>query len=259
MAAFTVERRDLVAEVVLDRPEQRNALDGEAIDELLAHLWELDADDAVGAVLLRGEGKGFCAGADLRELQAAGTLTALGAHDGGQGWADLMTTIPRMRLPVVAAPHGYALAGGCGLVAACDVAIAASGTQFGVSEIRIGLFPIVVWPTVARAVGARAARELALTGRRIDADEALRLGLVHQVAAAEHHLEEARALAADLAGLGPDALRLGKFLMREVAELPVETATAFAQSIRGAFLTTPDFAEGVAAFLEKRPPNFRPS
>jgi enoyl-CoA hydratase/carnithine racemase len=258
VAAFGVERRGAVAEVVLDRPEQRNALDAESIDELLGHLRALDADPAVGAVLLRGEGKGFCSGADLRELQAAGTLSAFGAHDGGQGWVDLMTTIPRMRLPVVAAPHGYALAGGCGLVAASDIVIAAAGTQFGVSEIRIGLFPIVVWPTVARAIGPRAARELALTGRRIDAEEAQRLGLVHHVAAPEHHLEEARALVADLASLGPEALRLGKFLMREVTDLPVEAGTAFAQSIRGAFLTTPDFAEGVAAFLEKRPARFRP-
>ncbi len=246
-----------MAEVVLDRPEQRNALDAGAIAELLGHLRALDADASVGAVLLRGEGRGFCSGADLRELQASGSLSAFAAHDGGQGWADLMTTIPRLRLPVVAAPHGYALAGGCGIVAASDVVIAAAGTQFGVSEIRIGLFPIVVWPTVARAVGARAARELALTGRRIDAEEARRLGLVHHVVDPESHLEEARALTDDLASLGPEALRLGKFLMREVSDLPVETATAFAQSIRGAFLTTPDFAEGVSAFLEKRPPRFR--
>jgi methylglutaconyl-CoA hydratase len=256
-AAFGVERRGPVAEVVLNRPEQRNALDGAAIAELLGHLEALAADDSVGAVLLRGEGRGFCSGADLRELQAGGTLSAFAAHDAGEGWFELMTTLPRLRLPVVCAPHGYALAGGCGIVAASDIVIAAAGTQFGVSEIRIGLFPIVVWPTVARAVGPRAARELALTGRRFDAEEAQRLGLVHRVVDAEHHLDEARAVVDDLASLGPDALRLGKFMMRQIADLPLEAATAFAQSIRGAFMTTPDFTEGVAAFLEKRPPRFR--
>ena len=167
-----------------------------------------------------------------------------------------MLLIPRMTKPVVVAAHGHALAGGCGIVAAADVAIAAEGTVFGTSEITIGLFPIIVYPTLVKAVGGRAAREMALTGRRVDADEACRLGLVHRVVPADAHLAAARTAADDLARFGRHALGLGKWFMREVDELSVERATALAQSVRGSFMTSPDFAEGLAAFAEKRPPSF---
>jgi methylglutaconyl-CoA hydratase len=257
MTSLRIDRRGGVGELVLARPERRNALDYAAVLELLDALGALDADDGVGAVLIYGEGRSFCAGGDLDEFRRGLTSDAYDFHRGGSGWADLMLSIRSMRKPVVAAPHGHALAGGCGIVAAADVAIAAEGTAFGTSEITIGLFPIVVYPTLVAAVGARAAREMALTGRRLSADEALRLGLVHRVVAADEHLEAARAVAAELASFGPHALALGKWLMAEVDELPVERATRFAQAVRGAFMTTPDFAEGLAAFTEKRPPRFR--
>ena len=169
-----------------------------------------------------------------------------------------MLIIPRMRKPVVVAVHGHALAGGCGIVAAADVAIAAESTSSAPRRSRIGLFPIIVYPTLVKAIGARAARELALTGRRVSADEACRLGLVHRVVPDERLLDEARAVADDLAALGPDALALGKWFIREVDELPLERATAFAQSIRGSFMTTPDFAEGLAAFAERAPTELPP-
>jgi methylglutaconyl-CoA hydratase len=255
--AVRVDRHEGVGELVLARPERRNALDYAAVLELLDALRELDGDDAVGAVLLYGEGRSFCAGGDLDEFRRGLTSNAYDFHRGGAGWADLMLSIRRLRKPVVAAPHGHALAGGCGLVAAADVAIAAEGTEFGTSEITIGLFPIIVYPTLVAAVGARAAREMALTGRRLSADEALRRGLVHRVVPAGEHLEVARGVAADLAAFGPHVLALGKWFMGEVDELPVERATAFAQTVRGGFMTTPDFAEGLAAFAEKRPPRFR--
>jgi methylglutaconyl-CoA hydratase len=257
--AVLVERRGHVGEVVLVRPDRRNALDYRAVLELVSALHELDADDAVGAVLVRGEGRSFCAGGDLEEFRQALASSAYEFHRGGEGWASLMTVVGRMRKPVVVAPHGHALAGGCGIVAAADIAIAAEGTAFGTSEITIGLFPIVIYPTLAKAIGARAARELALTGRRIDAVEAHRLGLVHRVVPADEHLTAARATADEVGSWGRHALGLGKWFMREVDGLPIESATAFAQSIRGAFMATPDLAEGLAAFAEKRSPRFRPS
>lgn len=255
--AVRVERRDGVGEIVLARPDRRNALDYSAVLELIAALHELEDDDGVGAVLVYGEGRSFCAGGDLAEFQRDLSTSAYGFHQGGSGWAELMLLIPRMSTPVVVAPHGHALAGGCGIVAAADVAIAATDTVFGTSEIRIGLFPIVVYPTLVKAVGARAAREMALTGRRVPAEEAGRLGLVHRVVPADEHLETARAAADEVAAFGRQALGLGKWFMREVDELPVERATSFAQAIRGSFMTTTDFAEGVAAFAAKRPPRFR--
>jgi methylglutaconyl-CoA hydratase len=257
VSAVRIDRRGGVGELVLARPERRNALDYTAVLELLEALGELDADDDVGAVLLYGEGRSFCAGGDLDEFQRGLSSDAYEFHRGGAGWVDLMLSMRRMRKPVVAAPHGHALAGGCGIVAAADVAIAAEGTAFGTSEITIGLFPIIVYPTLVAAIGARAAREMALTGRRLSADEALRLGLVHRVVAAEEHLEIARSVAGELAAFGPHALALGKWFIAEVDGMPVEQATKFAQTVRGAFMTTPDFAEGLAAFREKRSPRFR--
>jgi enoyl-CoA hydratase/carnithine racemase len=255
--AVRVDRRDGVGEIVLARPDRRNALDYAAVLELVAAMRELEDDDAVRAVLVHGEGKSFCAGGDLAEFQRGLTTPAYEFHRSGAGWVELMLQIPRMRTPVVVAPHGHALAGGCGIVAAADVAIAATDTVLATSEITIGLFPIIVYPTLVKAIGGRAARELALTGRRVGAEEALRLGLVHRVVPADEHLAVARATAAELAAFGAHALGLGKWFMGVVDELPLERATAFAQSLRGSFMTTPDFAEGLAAFAEERPPRFR--
>ena len=255
-SAVRIDRRDAVGEIVLARPDRRNALDYAAVLELVDALERLESDDAIRAVLLYGEGRSFCAGGDLAEFRSALGTAAYDFHRSGAGWADLMLLIPRMSKPVVVAAHGHALAGGCGIVAAADVAIAAEGTVFGTSEITIGLFPIIVYPTLVKAVGGRAAREMALTGRRVDADEACRLGLVHRVVPADTHLATARTAADDLANFGRHALGLGKWFMREVDELSVERATALAQAVRGSFMTSPDFAEGLAAFAEKRPPSF---
>ena len=256
--AFRIERRGGVAEVVLDRADRRNPLDYAAVLELNGHLADLDHDPAVAAVLLRGDGSGFCSGGDLKEFQSATGSSPFTFHDGGEGWVTLMTAIRTMTKPVIGAPHGYALAGGCGIVAACDIVIAAEGTQFGMSEVRIGLFPIVVLPTVAAAIGHRRAREMALTGRRIDAKEALQAGLVHRVVPDEGFLDAARALADDVASLGPDALRLGKELLHQIEGQDIERATVLAKAMRGVFMSTPDFAEGVASFVDKRKANFRP-
>jgi len=255
--AFRLERIGHVAELVLDRADRRNPLDYAAVLELVGHLESLDVTPDVGCILLRGDGTGFCSGGDLSEFQTARGSSAFEFHDGGAGWARLMTMIPRMRVPVIVAAHGYALAGGCGIVAAADIALAAETTAFGVSEVRIGLFPIVVLPALQRAIGHRRARELALTGRRINAAEASSIGLVHRVLPDETFVEDARALATDIASLGADALRLGKQLLDTIADLPFDQATAHAQAVRGTFMSTPDFAEGVNSFLEKRRPVFR--
>ena len=149
------------------------------------------------------------------------TDSAYDFHRSGAGWADLMLSIPRMRKPVVVAPHGHALAGGCGIVAAADVAIAAEGTVFGTSEITIGLFPIIVYPTLVKAVGARAAREMALTGRRLSrrrgAPARSRPSRRARRGATSSRSETA---ADELAAFGRHALALGKWFMGEVDELP---------------------------------------
>ncbi|KWX05494.1 hypothetical protein TH66_02090 [Carbonactinospora thermoautotrophica] len=253
----TVQRAGGVAEIVLDRPEQRNPLDYHTARAVVSAMREQATAPDVGAILIWGRGKGFCAGADLKEFSAQAKADALSYHDSGQVWADMFTVPRQLDVPVVVAAHGFALAGACGLVAAADIALAAEGTQFGMSEIRIGLFPVIAFPALARAVGPRRARELALTGRRIDAAEALVMGLVHRVLPAEGFIDAAREMARDIASLGRDALRLGKELMRQAEDLDLDAAVAHAKAARGAFLATPDFAEGLDAFLTKRAPRFR--
>ncbi len=245
-----------VAEITLSRPKQRNPLDYAAVQQLVVALRQAEAAAEVRVILLRGEGDGFCAGGDLREFADLESGSAYQHHESGAGWAELMTLPRRLSVPVIVAAHGYAFAGGCGLVAAADVAVAAAGTRFSCSEVRIGLFPIIVLPALANAVGQRRARELALTGRTIDADEALRIGLVQQLFPADGFVEAARTVATEMAAMGRHACRLGKYYLRHVEDMPQDDAVAFGQSMRGAFLSSPDFAEGVRAFLDKRRPSF---
>jgi enoyl-CoA hydratase/carnithine racemase len=248
---------DGVLELVLDQPERRNPIDYATLDALLAALRGADGDAEVRAVLIRGEGKGFCSGGDLAEFRSEVESSSFDLYESGAALADLMTLLPRLRIPVVVAAHGFAMAGGLGLLASADVALAAEDTKMGTSEIKIGLFPLMILPALNAAVGPRRARELALTGRVVLADEALTLGLVHRVLPAEGFAEAARAIALELAALGSDTMRLGKAHLRDTQGLSLEAGVELGRAKRGAFMTSPDFAEGVNAFLEKRPPRFR--
>jgi enoyl-CoA hydratase/carnithine racemase len=247
----SVERNGAVLEIAINRPEQRNALNSDTVGEMIAALRDADAAQDVAAVLLYGHGACFCAGADLAEFEQTLGQSAFAYHETGALWAELMTIVPNLGVPVVIAAHRYALAGAVGLVASGDVVLAAEGTQFGLPEIRIGLFPAIVLGVVAEAVGPSAARELALTGRRFDATEALRLGLVHRVVAPERLLDDARATAQELAGFGPDVLRLGKELLRHALALGKDDAVAYGKAMRGAFMETEAFREGVARFTSR--------
>lgn len=248
--------RDGVAEVVLDQPDRRNPIDYATIDALLSALRSADDDPATRCVLLRGEGKGFCSGGDLNEFRSEFENSSYQLYESGQALSELMTLIPRLSVPVVVAAHGFAMAGGCGLVAAADVALAAEGTKFGAAEVKIGLFPLMILPALNAAIGTRRAREIALTGRTIMSDEALTIGLVHRVLPAEGFVESARAVALEIASLGRTTLRLGKAHLREAEGMSTEMGVEFGRAKRLAFMTSPDFAEGVSAFLEKRPPRF---
>lgn len=252
-------RRDLadgVLTLTMDWPERRNALGYAEVAELLGALRGADRDDAVRCVVLTAEGTTFSAGGDLREFQREVGGSAYDLWRTGEDWEELFRLIPRLGVPVLSAVNGAALAGACGVVALSDIALAASSATFGLSEIRIGLFPIVVLPAVRRVVGERIAREMALTGRRIDAEEARRVGLVNRVVDDAELAAETRALAADIAGLGRVPLALGKRLLADTGELPYEDALNHARAMRGAFLHTEELAEGIAAFLEKRTPRW---
>lgn len=254
---LTHERsEDRVLTLTLAAPERRNALDYAAVRELCDALRAADAEPAVGAVLLRADGSVFSAGANLREFQDELASSATDFYDSGAVWEELFTLVPTLGTPLVVAVNGPARAGAVGLVALGDLVLAGESADFSLSEIKIGLFPIMVLPMVIRAVGFRAAQDLSLTGRVIGAEEARAIGLVSRVVSDEDLRAESHVVAAALAGSAPQALAYGRQLLARLADLPYEQAVHHARTMRGTFLHTRDIHEGVAAFLDKRAPDW---
>ncbi len=251
-----VEREGPAAHLVLNDPDRRNPLSYEMVRHLIAALREADADPGVRVVVVRGAGEHFSAGADLQEF-AAELRQAAGRHwESGGLWQELFTLLPALRKPVVAAVQGYALGGGCGLVAACDLALAADDARLGFTEIRVGLFPLLVLPALQRAVGLRKAMELALTGAILDAPEAARIGLVTRVVPRTGLLAAAGEVAALLAGYSPQALALGRRVFWAAADLDYAAALQLARAMRVLYFASDDLREGVQAFVERRPPRW---
>jgi enoyl-CoA hydratase/carnithine racemase len=250
-----VEVRDGVGYVTLNRPEARNALNRALIRELTDALGRLEADPEARAVVLRGAGdRAFCAGADLKELFREGPI--LEARERYQGVAALLRSIPRMRTPVVAQVHGYALAGGCGLAAACDLVVAAEDAVFGLPEIRLGLLPLMVLAPILRVAAPRRVLDLLLTGRELPAAEALEIGLVTRVVPRAELEPTVAGLARTLAGLSPAAVALGKEAFYQALELAEAQALPYLRDLLTILARTDDAREGIAAFLEKRAPRW---
>jgi enoyl-CoA hydratase/carnithine racemase len=256
-AGFTVTLEDGVLELSLNQPERRNPLGYRTMTALVDVLRMADQAPPVRSILLFGQGTAFTAGGDLNEFKDEVAQSAHALHESGQALATLLTLIPQLTKPLVVAAHGYCMAGGVGLLAAADVALGAQTTTYSMSEIRIGLFPLMILPAVRDAIGIRRARELALTGRRFGTDEAVRIGLVHQAFPDEGFLDSARGRAKDLATLGRTTMSMGKRYLLDIDGLPRESATQLGRAVRGAFMTSPDFEEGVSAFLDKRTPEFK--
>jgi methylglutaconyl-CoA hydratase len=252
----SIDTRGLAA-VTLNRPEVHNAFDDALIAALIQTFERLAADPAVRLVLLRGAGLSFSAGGDLNWMRRmAGFSYAENIADAAE-LGRLMRTLDRLPKPTIARVHGASFAGGLGLIACCDIAIASEDAIFCVSETRLGLVPAVISPYLVRAMGARAARRYFLTAERFDATQARRLGLVHEVAA-EADLDAAteRIVAALLAG-ATGAQARSKRLIAEVADRPIEgsvidvTVRAIAEA-----RTSEEAREGLAAFFEKRKPKW---
>ena len=251
------EDRGGVATLTLNRPDQLNALSEGLMRALQRALDRIAADDRVKVVVLRGAGRAFCAGHDLREMQGARA-----ADDGGREayqalfaqCSRLMSTLPRLPQPVIAEVHGIATAAGCQLVASCDLAVAAETARFGVNGVNIGLFCSTPMVALSRNLGRKKTFELLTTGNFLGAAEAAELGLVNRVAAEERLAEETRALADQLAGKLGSAVRVGKRAFYEQLEMPLDQAYAYTARVIAENMLHPDTAEGVQAFLEKRPP-----
>jgi 2-(1,2-epoxy-1,2-dihydrophenyl)acetyl-CoA isomerase len=246
---------DAIATITLDRPDALNALTIPMKRELLAALTAASRDRGVRAVVLTGAGRAFCAGQDLKErLEPDAPPLAVEVRE---RYNPIIAAMRRLDAPIVGAINGVAAGAGASLAFACDLRIAAEGASFVLAFGRIGLVPDsgATW-FLPRLVGPAKAAELALLGDSLNAAEAERFGLVARVVAAEALADEARALATRLAGLAPQALAQAKQALQRSWSIDLETALeeeAYRQGIAGA---TADHAEGLAAFLEKRPPRF---
>jgi len=237
-----------VAQLTLNRPEKRNALNIAVCRELISGFDRAEADRAVGAILVSGNGPAFCAGMDLAEVLSADQDELMALHE------RLFTVIDRARKPIVAAVQGPALAAGMGLAANAHVVVAGNDARFGLTEIRIGLWPAVVFRAVVRAIGERRATELSISGRFINADEALCSGLVTEIA--KDPKSRAMEIANQLAAFSPVAMAAGLEHVAHTRGLAWHDAEGLNKEIRARMMASDDFREGVNAFLEKRPPRW---
>ncbi len=244
-----------VATVTLDRAELHNAFDDELIAALTGTLSALGRDGQVRVVMLAARGRSFSAGADLNWMRRTATYSRDENLRDARALAGLMRTLDGLPKPTVAVVQGAAYAGGVGLVACCDVALASRRATFCLTEVRLGIVPAVISPYVVAAIGARAARRYAVTAETFDAAEAHRLGLVHEVLDEDALRPAAERLALGLLANGPQAMAAAKALVSRVARAPLDDALVAHTAERIASLrTSAEGQEGLSAFLEKRPP-----
>ncbi|MFO1143332.1 MAG: enoyl-CoA hydratase [Amaricoccus sp.] len=249
-----VEVEDAVATIRLNRPEALNALNGQLLDELAEALTELDVAPRVRAIVLTGSERAFAAGADIKEMAPKG-FAEMFLED---LFAAQSETILRCRKPVVAAVAGYCLGGGCELAMMCDLIIAADTAKFGQPEVNLGIMPgIGGTQRLTRLVGKSKAMEMCLTGRMMDAAEAERAGLVARVVPARDLVRDAQETAAKIAEKSPLAVRAIKEAVNRAYETTLREGILFERRLFDALFATEDQAEGMAAFGEKRRPEFR--
>ena len=243
-----------VALVTLDRPDVLNALSLDLLDELAAILDRLDADPACRAIVLTGSGtRAFAAGADIRELARQTTVSLL-AENRFAVW----DRIGAVRTPVIAAVRGFALGGGCELAMSCDIIVAAEDATFGQPEINLGVMPGAGGTQrLTRAIGKARAMDLILTGRTIGAVEAERMGLVSRVVAPDRTLDEAIELARRIAAQAPVAVLAAKEAIKQADELPLSAGLQHERRAFFLLFASDDQGEGMAAFVEKRPPHWK--
>jgi len=254
---LTVAIAAKVATVTLNRPDVRNAFNEFTIAELALAFNELGRNDAVRAIVLAANGPAFCAGADLNWMKKmAGYSHSENAED-AEKLADMLRTIYLCPKPVVAKVQGDCYAGGMGLVAACDIAVASSGVCFCLSEVKLGLIPATISPYVIKSMGENAARRYFLTAEKFSAQEAHRIGFVHDVVAADALDAHVDNIVKALVTSSPNAVREAKVLVREITGKTVDSALVVDTAERIANIRASDEGrEGVASFLEKRKPSW---
>jgi len=250
----SVKREGHIGVITLDRPEQLNTFTLQLAHDLNGALRKLDEDPEIRVVIIGGSGQAFCAGIDLNELAGKSVVEV-------RNWVKAMdrhnVTIANMKKPVIAAVHGAAVANGCGLVAACDLAVAAEDARLGTTAINVGLFCFGPSAPVSRSLGRKRSLELLLSGDTIPALEAERIGLVNKVVPREKLEEAAMELAEKLASKSPLALQMGKASFYKMSDMGFEESITYLGEVFSILCTTEDAKEGVAAFLGKRTPHWR--
>jgi enoyl-CoA hydratase/carnithine racemase len=253
MSDVRSERRDAVGIITLDRPEKRNALSPELMEELAAAVEAFDSDSELHCIVIAGNDDVFAAGADIKAMSERGFQDVI-EHSTIAYWH----RITACRTPMIAAVSGFALGGGCELALICDMIVASETAEFGQPEITLGIIPGAGGTQrLARVIGKQQAMELVLTGRRINAEEALRLGFVNRVAPKDAWLDEAIELAGVIARRPPLAVKMAKQAVLAAEEMPLAGGLEHERRLYELTMATEDRLEGMRAFLEKRKPSFR--
>jgi enoyl-CoA hydratase/carnithine racemase len=246
-ATILVDDAGPVARITLNRPDKRNPIGPATCGELVQALAAVKTNASVRVVVLTGAGTVFSAGGDLSAMQkpAEGPAASL---------VDLFSAMHELGKPIIAMVNGHALAGGLGLMVACDLVIAADTAQFGTTEISVGLWPMMITAEITRSVGRKKTLEMMLTGRKLDGNEALACGLVNRIVPAAQLEVETMKLATELADRSPAAMRLGLHAFYRSQDMELEPQLRYLQAELGRVLALEDAAEGIAAFLGKRKP-----
>ena len=252
-----ISRENGVARIVLDRPELNNALTPQLIDELRAALDTVAGEASVGTVVLSGEGKSLCAGADINRMREAATFSRDDNIRDALPLSNMLAALDRLPQTTIGRVHGPIYGGGVGVVAACDIAIASEDATFCLSEVRLGIVPGMISPYVVRAIGERTARRYFQTAEVFDAHEARRIGLIHEVVAPDALDERIAKLLKQLRSAAPGARAVAKKLAGDIAGRPIDEALIRETSeLIADVRARPEAREGLSAFLEKRKPSW---
>jgi len=245
-----VERKDHIGKLTLNRPEALNTLNVQLAKDIDNSLLELEADNEVYVIIIKGAGRAFCAGIDLEEFPKK-TITSQEFRN-RPPLTQFMRNIPTMTKPVIAQVHGYATAAGCGLVAACDLAIASDDTFFGTTAINVGLFCLGPSAPLSRCIGRKKSLEMLFTGDLIDAQEAYRVGLINKVVPKDELEQATMELAQKIASKSPIAIQIGKQAFYTMSDMEYGKALKYLAEMMAILATTKEAQEGIAAFLQKR-------
>lgn len=251
---FILAEKGEIGIITLNRPKRKNALNAQLMQEVVACLWDMDRDETVKVIIIKGQGNNFCAGADMEELIGGSCVMEKRAQK--ENIVSIIETISRIGKIVIAQVEGYALAGGCGLAVACDMAVASETAVIGLPEIHRSLFPMTVMAPISRAIGWKKGMELYFTGNNLSGKEAAEQGLVNYAVPAGEVEAKTRELAEKIAPKSAAVLRLGKEAFYTMRDMEYFTSLKYLKEMILVTSLTEDAQEGVQSFFEKRKPNW---